>query len=36
MGGAVRVARVFLRLLFTGRWRMLKHARWLAEYEAQQ
>lgn len=28
------VARVVLRLLVTGRWHLLRHARWIAEYEA--
>lgn len=25
--------RVYFRLLLTGRWRLLRHVRWIADYE---
>lgn len=28
------VIRVGMRLFVTGQWRLLRHARWIAEYEA--
>ena len=32
----MRTAAVFLRLLLAGQWRMLRHARWIADYEREE
>jgi hypothetical protein len=32
----MRTATVFLRLLLTCQWRLLRHARWIADYEREE
>lgn len=32
----MKTCAVFLRLLMRGRWQMLRHARWIADYEREE